>query len=175
MTGSLALRGKELSGEIEAASPRLAVTGTGRIALTPQARRRAVVPLPRQLARSRTCGCSCRSLSPFTTAVASGSIRVVGELANVDHLLVDATVDTLDMRLFDYALKNAGADPRSRSTSTSVKVEQLQLVGEDTRLRLAGTVGLRDRADRAAGRRATRTSASCRASSATCAARAAPS
>ena len=46
-------------------------------------------------------------LSPFTTAVASGSIRVVGELADFDHLLVDGTVDTLDMRLFDYAVKNA--------------------------------------------------------------------
>ena len=37
VTGTLALRGTELSGEIDAASPRLAITGTGRIALTPQA------------------------------------------------------------------------------------------------------------------------------------------
>ena len=29
-------------------------------------------------------------LSPFTTAVAGGTIRVVGELADVDHLVVDA-------------------------------------------------------------------------------------
>ena len=36
VTGTLALRGQELSGEIDAASPRLAMTGTGRIALTPQ-------------------------------------------------------------------------------------------------------------------------------------------
>ena len=34
---SLALRGNELSGDLDAASPRLALTGTGRIALTPQA------------------------------------------------------------------------------------------------------------------------------------------
>ena len=46
-------------------------------------------------------------LSPYTTAVASGSIRVVGELADIDHLLVDATVERLDVRLFDYALRNA--------------------------------------------------------------------
>ena len=32
-------------------------------------------------------------LSPYTTAVASGSIRVAGELSDVDRLLVDATVD----------------------------------------------------------------------------------
>ena len=37
VTGTLALRGTELSGQIDAASPRLALTGTGRIALTPQA------------------------------------------------------------------------------------------------------------------------------------------
>ena len=36
VTGTLALRGNELSGDIDAASPRLAITGTGRIALTPQ-------------------------------------------------------------------------------------------------------------------------------------------
>src|ERR1019366_7996136 len=34
VNGTLALRGKELSGDVAAASPRLAVTGTGRIALT---------------------------------------------------------------------------------------------------------------------------------------------
>ena len=33
VTGTLALRGDELSGEIDAASPRLTITGTGRIAL----------------------------------------------------------------------------------------------------------------------------------------------
>ena len=37
VTGELALRGTELSGEIDAASPRLSVTGTGRISLTPEA------------------------------------------------------------------------------------------------------------------------------------------
>ena len=38
---SLALRGKELSGEVDAASPRLALTGTGRIALDAAGRRRS--------------------------------------------------------------------------------------------------------------------------------------
>ena len=82
-------------------------------------------------------------LSPFTTAVASGSIRVVGELADLDHLLVDGTVDSLDMRLFDYAVKNA-TPIRLALDHHQVKVEELQLVGEDTRLRVGGTVSLRD-------------------------------
>src|SRR5207247_3296311 len=37
VTGSLAVTGKDLSGEVGAASPRLAIPGTGRVALTPQA------------------------------------------------------------------------------------------------------------------------------------------
>ncbi|HMF94111.1 MAG TPA: hypothetical protein VKE96_07455, partial [Vicinamibacterales bacterium] len=37
VNGTLALRGRELSGEVDAASPRLALTGTGHIALTPKA------------------------------------------------------------------------------------------------------------------------------------------
>src|SRR6185295_5660143 len=36
-SGTLALRGKELSGDVDVASARLALTGTGRIAMTPQA------------------------------------------------------------------------------------------------------------------------------------------
>ena len=83
-------------------------------------------------------------LSPFTTAVASGSIRVAGELADFDHLLVDATVDTVDLRLFDYALKNA-APIRISLDKLRRDVQDLQLVGDDTRLRLGGHVGLRDR------------------------------
>ena len=116
---SLALRGDELSGEVDVASPRLALTGTGRIALDATGRLRADVPLPRQLARSRTSGCSCPKLSPYTTAVASGSIRVAGELADVDHLLVDGTVDTLDMTAVRLRDSQRRARSGSRSTSTS--------------------------------------------------------
>ena len=66
-------------------------------------------------------------LSPFATAVVSGSLRVSGRLADVDHLLVDGTVDTLDMRLFDYALKNA--EPiRLSLDQRKVKIGNLRLV-----------------------------------------------
>ena len=52
VTGTLALRGHEMSGELDVASPRLAMTGTGRIALDADSRRRPDVPVPRQFARS---------------------------------------------------------------------------------------------------------------------------
>jgi hypothetical protein len=142
VTGTLSLRGNELSGDVTAASPRLALTGAGRIALTPQA----------------DCELSFRfhdssldpyvrlflpNLSPYTTAVTSGSVRVVGELADIDHLLVDTTVDTLDMRLFDYALRNDGPIHLTLEQRT-IHVDNLKLAGENTQLRVLGTVGLRD-------------------------------
>jgi hypothetical protein len=142
VTGTLALRGNELSGEVDAASPRLAVTGTGRIALTPQADAELTfrfhdssLDLPARL--------FLPTLSPLTTAVASGSIRVVGELADVDHLLVDATVDSVDMRLFDYAVRNA-APVRLALDQHVIRVRDLQLVGEDTRLTIGGSIALHD-------------------------------
>jgi hypothetical protein len=143
VSATLALRGKELSGDFDAASPRLAVTGTGRVALTPQADAELTVRFHDSSLDPYVRLFEPR-LSPFTTAVASGSIRVAGELTNFDHLLVDATVDTVDLRLFDYALKNA-APIRIAFDNGDVNVQDLQLVGEDTHLRLGGRVGLRDR------------------------------
>jgi len=142
VTGTLALRGNELSGDLDAASPRLALTAAGRIALTPQA----------------DCEISLRfhdsSLDPYfrlflprlsenTTGVGSGSIRMVGELADLNHLLVEATVDSLEMRLFDYALKNA-APIRLALDQRVITVQDFQIVGEDTELRVLGRVGLAD-------------------------------
>ena len=108
VTGTLAVRGKELSGQVDAASPQLALTGTGRIALTPQADSELTFRF-HDSSLDPYVRLFVPKLSPFTTAVASGSIRVVGELADVDHLLVDGTVDSLDMRLFDYTMRNEGA------------------------------------------------------------------
>src|SRR5204863_2760468 len=58
-------------------------------------------------------------------------------------LAVDGTVDTLEMSLLDYSVHN-GAPIRLSLDANQVKVEELQLVGEDTRLRVSGTIGLRD-------------------------------
>src|SRR5262249_9346303 len=106
VTAQVALRGKDLTGKIDAASPRLAITGTGRLSLTPGA----------------DCDISFRfhdssidqyarlflpKLSASTTAVASGAIRIVGTLSDLNNLAVNGTVDALNVRLFDYAVKNA--------------------------------------------------------------------
>ncbi|MGE5246031.1 MAG: translocation/assembly module TamB domain-containing protein [Betaproteobacteria bacterium] len=143
VTATMRLRGKELSGEVEAASPRLAVTGTGRISLTPQSDAEMTFRF-HDSSLDPYVRLFVPKLSPFTTAVATGSIRIVGELRNLDHLLIDGTVDSLDLRLFDYALKNA-APIHLALDGHRVTLGELQLVGEDTKLQLSGSVGLQDR------------------------------
>jgi hypothetical protein len=144
VTGTLALRGKDLSGEVNAASPRLAITGTGRIALTPKADAEitfrfhdsSLDPYVRVFEPS---------LSEFTTAVASGSIRVVGELSDFNGLTVDGTVDALDVRLLDYAVKNTGplhVALDKRQVLLGSEAAPLKFEGDGTRLEVFGSVDL---------------------------------
>jgi hypothetical protein len=142
VTGTLAMRGNELSGDLDVASARLALTGAGRIALTPRADAEVTVRF-HDSSLDPYVRLFVPRLSPFTTAVASGSIRIVGELADFDNLVVDGTVDSLDVRLFDYAIKNS-APIRLALDHSKIKVDQLQLVGDGTRLDVAGAVDLRE-------------------------------
>jgi translocation and assembly module TamB len=82
-------------------------------------------------------------LSPFTTAIASGNVRVVGSLANIDELLVDASVDNLDIRFFDYRIRNA-APVQVALDRHSIRLTEMRLVGEDTELNMTGVVNLHD-------------------------------
>jgi hypothetical protein len=142
VTGTVALRGNELSGEVDAASPRLAITGTGRILLTPGADAELTFRF-HDSSLDPYVRLFVPRLSPVTTAVATGTIRIVGQLTDVDRLLVDATVDRLEMRLFDYALTNA-RPIRLALDQHLVRVEDLQIVGEDTQLNVSGIIGLHD-------------------------------
>jgi translocation and assembly module TamB len=74
----------------------------------------------------------------------SGSIRVTGQLTDVDHLLVDATVDALDLKLFDYPVRNDGPIQLALDRHI-VRVGRLRLAGEGTELDVGGEIGLHDR------------------------------
>jgi len=142
VSGVLALRGEDLSGEIDAASPRLNVTGTGRIGLGARGTSELTFRF-HDSSLDPYVRLFVPKLSPFTTAVASGSVRVAGTLSNVDQLLVDATVDRVDMSMFDYAISNA-LPVRIVLDHNLVRVDQLRLVGDDTRLDVGGTISLND-------------------------------
>jgi hypothetical protein len=142
MNGSLALRGTDLSGGVDAASPQLAITATGRIALTAVGESELTVRF-HDVSLDPYVRMFVPRFSPFTTAVASGSLRVAGPVSDIDRLIMDGTIDTVDLRVFDYLVKN-DAPIRLSLNRRTVTVEALKLVGEDTRLRVAGVVGLGD-------------------------------
>ena len=81
-------------------------------------------------------------LSPYTRAAASGTVRVVGQLANWDRLSATATVDALDVSLFDYQIWNDGPI-RLAFENNTISAQQLKLAGKDTRLEVTGGVGLK--------------------------------
>jgi translocation and assembly module TamB len=128
--------------QLEAASPRLSVSVAGRVALPDQDADITFTVLDTSL--DPYVRLFLPELSPYTTAVVSGSVRVVGELNDIDHLLVDASVDSLDMRLFDYALRNA-RPIRLALDRHSVRVADMRIVGQDTQIDIAGIANLHDR------------------------------
>jgi autotransporter translocation and assembly factor TamB len=83
-------------------------------------------------------------LSPFTTARVSGTLRVVGELAGVDHLVVDGQVESLQLSLFDYKLQNQDAFHLALNQHV-VHSDRIRLVGQGTQLDVSGDIGLHDR------------------------------
>jgi hypothetical protein len=142
VSGDISIRGEVLTLNVEAASSRLAVSGAGRVALTDEMDAELSFRVS-DTSLDPYVRAFNPQLSPYTTAVASGSVRVVGELANVDHLLVDATVDTLDVSLFDYRLTNA-APIRVALDRSAVRLVEMRLVGEDTELDVSGVISLQD-------------------------------
>jgi hypothetical protein len=162
VVGDINISGDLMTVKMEAASPRLAVSGSGRLTLNEQMDVDATF-LVSDTSLDPYVRAYDPRLSPFTTAVVSGTVRVVGELTDVDHLLVDTVVDRLDARLFDYELHNAPCTPeqdgccppgqpcltrlpiRIALDRNAVRVTQMKLTGEGTELDVSGSVSLRDR------------------------------
>jgi hypothetical protein len=128
--------------QLEAASPRLSISGTGRVAmndemdsdLTFRATNTRVDPYLR-LINPNT------KISPYATASLTGAVRISGELADMRYLSVDATIDKADLALFDYPLHNDGPIHITFGENAA-HVGRLRLVGEDTQLDLSGDVSL---------------------------------
>jgi hypothetical protein len=136
--------------ELEIASPRLAVSGTGRVEMSETGDAELTFRVSDTSLDPYVRAFEPR-LSPFTRAIASGSIRVVGQLYNPERLAVQARVESLDLRLFDYRLRNDG--PLQLAFDRNVaRLERVGLVGADTKLELSGDIDVgRDRIDVKAG------------------------
>jgi hypothetical protein len=141
LSGRIEVRGDELSiAQLEGASPRLAVSGAGRITLSPtrdadltlRFSQTSIDPYVRLLEPR---------LSPFTTVVASGGFRVVGPLRDSTKLSVQGSIDDVDLRLFDYHLKNDGPIRLSLKDDVA-RIEKLRVVGDGTTLELIGDARL---------------------------------
>jgi hypothetical protein len=140
LSGRLNIRGEMMTLDLEAASPRLVVSGSGRIALTPERDAELTIRFNETSLDPYVRFFEPR-LSPFTTAIVGGTVRVSGALANLDRLLVDTRIEQLDLKLFDYRLRNAGPIELSLDKRV-VKVERFHVAGEGTQLQLNGEMGL---------------------------------
>lgn len=142
VTGRLSMRGLLLTYEMEAASPRGALSGTGRIEMNDEMDSElsfrltdtAIDPYLRVLQPT---------FSPYTSAIASGTIRVVGELYNPDALRIDTTVEQVNVRMLDYTVHNQ-SPIRLSVEHNQLQVDALKVVGDDTELELTGAVNLAD-------------------------------
>jgi hypothetical protein len=163
--GTIDIDGRQMTLRFEAASPRLSLSGVGQVALTPEMDADLTFIVTDTSLDPYVRAFQPR-LSPYTTARASGTVRVVGQLTNIDDLVVDASVDRLDAQLFDYALRNAAVDTpsacvpreaevpgpatgdrrpiRIRLDRRDVRIVDMRLVGDGTQLDVCGTIGLRD-------------------------------
>ncbi len=125
--GTLYLRNQALSIELNAASPRLTVSGFGRIALNDA------------LDADMTIQFTDTSIDPylkfitpklpsFMSARMTGSLKVTGGLADRQHLIVDGTVTDMPVRLRDYDLHNDGVVHATFKNDT-IDVDHLVLAG----------------------------------------------
>jgi hypothetical protein len=141
VSGHLTVRNRVVTiDSLEAASGRLQVSGSGRIALN------AASDIEMAL---RFTGTSidpylrfvAPTMSPYTRAIVSGSIRVAGALATPEQLLIDTTIDDAKLTLFDYDLQNDGP-VHVVFEQDVIKVERLKLKGTGTNLDLHGEIPL---------------------------------
>ena len=143
VTAALTVRDQTLTLDVlEAASSRLAISGSGRIAMTAQSdadiRFRFTDTSLDPYVRAVRPG-----FSPFTTAVASGSLRIFGELRTPEQLKAELVADRVDLRLFDYRVRNDGPI-RLGLDREVLRLDRLRLVGDGTQLEMVGDVRLDD-------------------------------
>ena len=140
--GRVDVRNGVMGLEVEVASPQLAISGSGRVELTPTADGELLFRFT-NTSLDPYVRAFQPDLPPELSAVVSGTLRVTGELRNLEQLVVDGTVEQLDLDFFDYSVRNNS--PLSFGLYDNVVVvEQMRLIGDGTALELTGQIGLSD-------------------------------
>ena len=139
VSGRLDVRGGVLALEAEAASPRGALSGSGRVEL-------ATLESDLLLRfTNTTIDPYIRAFRPDVSdglaAELSGTLEVAGALRDMEQLQVVATVEQLGLDLFGYAVRNDGT-VRFALDRNVVAIEQMRLAGDGTALDLSGEIGL---------------------------------
>ena len=142
VTGRADVRSGVLLLEVEAASSRLAASGSGRVELTAAADADLLFRFT-----NTTLDPYVRAFQPDlpagTAAIISGTLHAKGPVRNVEKLVVEVAIEQLNLTLFDYAVRNAG--PVQLVLDRNVlRIDRMQLAGEGTALELTGQVGLSD-------------------------------
>lgn len=142
VTGRLGVRDNALVIEqLDVASPRLTASGAGRIALTDTAEADLTLRFS-DASLDPYARLYQPKLSPFTTAVASGTARLRGPLYRPEEVTAEANVERLNFQLFDYGLRNDGP-VRLTMDGGRMRVARMRLVGEGTALEVAGDATLK--------------------------------
>jgi translocation-and-assembly-module (TAM) inner membrane subunit TamB-like protein len=143
VTGRLEVRGTVITMELEAASPRLAVSGTGRVDLT-EGQNADLTLRFTDTSLDPYARAFNPKLSPFTTVVGSGTLHMKGDLASPARMNMDVLFEQVQLKLFDYALHNA-TPIRAVMNQSVIHVDDMRLVGDGTELNVSGSVELDSR------------------------------
>ena len=150
LSGRINVRDGVMGLEVEAGSPSLAISGSGRVELTPASDAELLFRFT-----NTTLDPYVRAYAPSvpeeTSMVVSGTLQVTGPLRDVDSLLMQATVEQLELDFFDYMVRN-DAVVEFVLDQNVLRVQRMDLVGDGTALTLVGPGRSGRRADCAARR-----------------------
>jgi TamB, inner membrane protein subunit of TAM complex len=140
MTADVTLRGLTVLYSFDIASPRLSASGSGQFALTDAGEIEMTVRLS-DTSLDPYARVLLPTLSPYTTAIGGGQVRVSGAVYTPNGLHVASTIDDLRLRLFDYELTNRG-NLTVGLDGQLVTVEAFGMAGDRTLIDVTGQVDL---------------------------------
>ena len=140
IAGQLDVRDGELRLDLEGASSTVAFSAAGRVTLT-GAQDADISLRVADWSLDPYVRMFVPEWSPYTRAVLSGSLDIVGPLRDRDRLDATAVIQRLEASLLDYEIRNEGP-VRLTLDRRIIGIDQLRLAGVGTALDLSGVVDL---------------------------------